>query len=66
MVVVRGQEEMMNVYSDADKTAISYLWNHMDELPSFHYMGGQFNVHPSIWDPEVTHHPLLGVFGSST
>jgi len=47
---------LMNVYSDADKTAISYLWDHIDELPLFHYMGGDFNVHSSMWDPEVTHH----------
>jgi len=47
---------LMNVYSDDDKTAILYLRDHVDELPSFHYMGGDFNVHSSVWDPEVTHH----------
>jgi len=46
----------MNVYSDDDKTAILYLHDHVDELPSFYYMGGDFNVHSSVWDPEVTHH----------
>ena len=34
---------LMNVYSDDDKTAILYLRDHVDELPSFHYMGGDFN-----------------------
>jgi len=39
---------LMNVYSDDNKTAILYLRNHIDELPSFHYMGGDFNVHLSM------------------
>jgi len=47
---------LMNVYSDDDKTAILYLRDYVDELPSFHYMGGNFNVHSSVWDPEVTYH----------
>jgi len=47
---------LMNVYSDNDKMAILYLRDHVDELPSFYYMGGDFNVHSSVWDPEVTHH----------
>jgi len=47
---------VMNVYSDDDKTAILYLWDHVDELPLFYYMGGDFNVHSSVWDPEVMHH----------
>ena len=47
---------LMNVYSDDDNTAILYLRDHVDELPSFHYMGGDFNVHSKVWDSNVTHH----------
>ena len=39
---------LMNVYSDDDKTAILYLQDHVDELPSFHYMGGNFNIHSNV------------------
>jgi len=36
--------------------AILYLHDHIDELPLFHYMGDDFNIHSNVWDPEVTHH----------
>ncbi|KAF4614683.1 hypothetical protein D9613_002817 [Agrocybe pediades] len=47
---------LMNVYNDADGTAVRYLSNHVHELPQLHYMGGDFNIHSREWDPEVTHH----------
>jgi len=33
-----------------------YLQNHVNELPSFQYMGGDFNIHSKVWDPDVRHH----------
>ncbi|KAF4613671.1 hypothetical protein D9613_007683 [Agrocybe pediades] len=47
---------LMNVYNDADGTAVRYLSNHVHELPQLHYMSGDFNIHSREWDPEVTHH----------
>jgi len=47
---------LMNVYSDDDNTVILYLRDHVDELPLFQYMGGDFNVHSRVWDSNVTHH----------
>jgi len=43
---------LMNVYSDNDNTAILYLRDHVDELPLFQYMGGDFNVHSRVWDSD--------------
>ncbi|KAF4622833.1 hypothetical protein D9613_001563 [Agrocybe pediades] len=39
---------LMNVYNDADGTAVRYLSNHVHELPQLHYMGGDFNIHTAI------------------
>ncbi|KAF5319438.1 hypothetical protein D9619_008864 [Psilocybe cf. subviscida] len=41
----------MNVYSDSEFTAIRLLSDCADTLPQFHYMGGDFNCHSSVWDP---------------
>ncbi|KAF4616669.1 hypothetical protein D9613_008629 [Agrocybe pediades] len=51
-----GVGHLMNVYNDADGTAVRYLSNHVHELPQLHYMGGDFNIHSREWGPEVTHH----------
>src|SRR5687767_9019687 len=41
----------MGVYSDAQHTAIELLARKRDQLPLFDYIGGDFNVHSRIWDP---------------
>ncbi|KAF5314436.1 hypothetical protein D9619_011855 [Psilocybe cf. subviscida] len=41
----------MNVYSDSEFTTIRLLSDRADTLPQFHYMGGDFNCHSSVWDP---------------
>ena len=43
---------LANVYSDATHTAINLLHKKVLELPRFHLMCGDFNVHSSRWDPE--------------
>ena len=42
-------------------TLILYLRDHVDELPSFQYMGGDFNVHSRVWDSNVTHHQWAAI-----
>jgi hypothetical protein len=42
---------LANVYSDAAHTAINLLHERMLELPSLHFMCGDFNVRCDRWDP---------------
>ena len=43
---------LANIYSDAAHTAINLLHERVLELPKFHLMCSDFNVHSSQWDPE--------------
>jgi hypothetical protein len=47
---------LMNVYSDNHNYAICRLYEEVDSLPAFHYMGGDFNCHSEVWDSNVLHH----------
>jgi hypothetical protein len=47
---------LMNVYSDNHNYAICCLYEEVDSLPAFHYMGGDFNCHSEVWDSNVSHH----------
>jgi hypothetical protein len=42
---------LANVYSDAAHTAINLLHDRMLELPSLHFMCGDFNVRCDRWVP---------------
>jgi hypothetical protein len=46
----------MNVYSDDHNYTICHLYEEVDRLPAFHYMGGDFNCHLEVWDSNVSHH----------
>ncbi|KAF5362250.1 hypothetical protein D9756_002521 [Leucocoprinus leucothites] len=47
---------LMNIYLDDMHTAINLLLKDVDTLPTFIYIGGNFNCHSSVWDPAVEHH----------
>jgi hypothetical protein len=47
---------LMNVYSNNCNYAICRLYEEVDSLPAFHYMGGDFNCHSEVWDSNVSHH----------
>jgi hypothetical protein len=48
--------KLMNVYSDNHNYAICHLYEEVNSLPAFHYMGGDFNCHSEVWDGNVSHH----------
>ena len=52
-----GREPMhlLNVYSDAQHTAITWLSRNIARLPPVSYMGGDFNSHSAVWDDSVLH-----------
>ncbi|KAF5345666.1 hypothetical protein D9756_011572 [Leucocoprinus leucothites] len=47
---------LMNVYSDDMHMATNLLSKEVDALPTFIYIGGNFNYHSSVWDLSVDHH----------
>jgi hypothetical protein len=47
---------LMNVYSDDHNYTICHLYEEVDSLLAFHYMGGDFNCHSEVWDSNVSHH----------
>jgi hypothetical protein len=47
---------LMNVYSDDHNYAICCLYEEVNDLPAFYYMGGNFNCHLEVWDSNVLHH----------
>jgi hypothetical protein len=47
---------LMNVYSDDHNYAICCLYEEVDSLLAFHYMGGNFDCHLEVWDSNVSHH----------
>src|SRR5215467_1047767 len=53
-----GQDviNLLNVYNNGDNTAVHFLRQEMDNLPTCEYMGGDFNCHSEVWDPDVPHH----------
>jgi hypothetical protein len=46
----------MNIYNDANSTALYFLRGGSDLLPVFTIMAGDFNLHSSVWDDSVPHH----------
>ncbi|KAF9439496.1 hypothetical protein P691DRAFT_635281, partial [Macrolepiota fuliginosa MF-IS2] len=47
----------MNVYSDAQHTAIDLLSREVDRFPALTYMGGDFNTQLTDWDPGAATRP---------
>ncbi|KAJ3564061.1 hypothetical protein NP233_g8541 [Leucocoprinus birnbaumii] len=41
----------ITIQFDDSATAINLLHQEVDNLPAFHYVGGDFNCHSSVWDP---------------
>ena len=40
----------LNVYNDADSSALTHLSETVDRLPPLHCMAGDFNIHDPMWD----------------
>ncbi|KAF9471145.1 hypothetical protein BDN70DRAFT_939158 [Pholiota conissans] len=51
----------MNVYSDDQNTMIFHIAGKSGSLPSFVYMGGDFNCHSSVWDPKESSHRMVPI-----
>jgi len=49
---------LINIYSDAQHTAINFLTNSDFSSENLIYMGGDFNVHDRDWNPTVVSHPI--------
>ncbi|KAF9439635.1 hypothetical protein P691DRAFT_641508, partial [Macrolepiota fuliginosa MF-IS2] len=47
----------MNVYLDAQHTAIDLLSREVDHFPALTYMGGDFNTQSTDWDPGAATRP---------
>ncbi|KAF9439947.1 hypothetical protein P691DRAFT_689235 [Macrolepiota fuliginosa MF-IS2] len=47
----------MNVYSDAQHTAIDLLSREVDRFPALTYMGRDFNIQSTDWDPGAATQP---------
>ena len=50
----------MNVYSDDCQSAIKLILDQVIDIPNLLYMGGDFNVGDTDWDPLVFSHPTTG------
>ena len=50
----------MNVYSDDLHTAVNFLSRKALNIPNLLYMGGDFNIRDTEWDPSVSSHPAAG------
>ena len=46
---------LLNVYSNAQHTAITWLSRNIAHLPPVSYMAGNFNSHSAVWDDGVLH-----------
>ena len=51
---------LMNVYSDDLYTAVDFLSRKALNIPNLLYMGGDFNIRDTKWDPSVSSHPAAG------
>jgi hypothetical protein len=47
---------LMNIYSDNHNYTICHLYEEVNNLLAFHYMGSAFNCHSEVWDSNVSHH----------
>jgi len=57
----RGQcQFIMNVYSDDLYTAVDFLSRKALNIPNLLYMGGDFNIRDTEWNPSVSSHPTAG------
>jgi len=56
LLLFTGREllNLLNVYSDAQHTAITWLSRNHARLPAIAYMAGDFNSHSAVWDERVT------------
>ncbi|KAF9471349.1 hypothetical protein BDN70DRAFT_901416 [Pholiota conissans] len=61
-VFTHGQTlNFMNIYSDDQNTVIFHVAGKSGSLPSFVYIGGDFNYHSSVWDPKESSHRMVPV-----
>ena len=51
----RKPMHLLNVYSDAQHTAITWLSRNIARLPPVSYMGSDFNSYNAVWDDGVLH-----------
>ena len=51
---------LINVYSDNLHTAVNFLSREALNIPNLLYMGGDFNIRDTEWDPSVLLHPTAG------
>jgi len=57
----RGQcQFLMNIYLDDLHTAINFLSYKAPNIPHLLYMGGDFDIRDTEWDPFVSSHPTAG------
>ncbi|KXN83940.1 hypothetical protein AN958_00791 [Leucoagaricus sp. SymC.cos] len=55
----KGALNFLNIYSDDAHMAINFLAREVDVLPTFVYMGDDFNYHSEVWDGSHTSYPLV-------
>ncbi|KXN92507.1 hypothetical protein AN958_07309 [Leucoagaricus sp. SymC.cos] len=54
-----GTVNLLNVYSDNAHMVINLLAWEINQLPTFIYMGGDFNCHSEVWNLSCASHPLV-------
>ena len=50
----------MNVYSDNRHSAVKFMLDQIIDIPNLLYMGGNFNIRDTEWDPSVSSHFAAG------
>jgi len=47
----------MNIYLDDCQSAVKFMLGQVIDIPNLLYMGGNFNIRDTEWDPSVSVHP---------
>ncbi|KAI0371196.1 hypothetical protein BV20DRAFT_910803, partial [Pilatotrama ljubarskyi] len=55
ITVDRTVHYLLNVYNDDRGTALSWLEEHQDGLPPLDLVVGDFNLHSTVWEPDLPH-----------
>jgi len=50
----------MNVYSDDRYSAVKFMLDQIIDIPNLLYMGEDFNIRDTEWDPSVSSHSAAG------
>ena len=48
---------LMNIYLDDCQSAVKFMLGQVIDIPNLLYMGGNFNIRDTEWDPSVSVHP---------